>query len=321
MKVFLSEFAEKIIALVGVRQDTIMRNILFISIIFLLSCNKHKINVVNCEKWEINKPIFYNVEYREIKTDKDSVILAKKSIYRVELVVDEKGDSSRITWSIKYETRKPDSLLTNLEKLIGDTIEYKEEYKIIYQTNEVGQYQKIVNWDELDKMITGLWNDYKNTLNVNTTTKKEVLKNIESAFMNRAAIESKLTLAISPLHCVFGLPYSNQTSQTTEIVTGFNNQPLLSNKTHKILSEENDFVVMQVTYEYDSNEVVSQVNDVVRELGSKEVEIAGQIKMTDTCNVGFSKLTNWPYQVEFWRVAKLGDVKKNISVSLVQVKY
>ncbi|MCB9360627.1 MAG: hypothetical protein H6587_03250 [Flavobacteriales bacterium] len=294
-----------------------MRNVLLIITLFLFACNAENTTIANCEKWEVSKSVFYDVVQTEIKTEKDSIILAKKSNYRIELIVNEIGDSNQITCSIKFATRKPDSLLTDVEKLLSDTIEYKEEFNFIYQTNKIGQYQEIINWNELDKKINKSWDDYKDSL-INSAQKEEAIANLESAFLNRTAIETKLTMAITPLHSIYGLSYSNQTEDTQEIMTGLSNQALPSIMSKKILAEENNYILMQLTHVFDSNQLLTQVNEFVGELGNKET--ITHIEMTDTCNVGFNKLTGWPYGVEFWRIAKAGNMQKKITLSITEIE-
>lgn len=285
-----------------------MKKILWTVLVFLVGCNQTAKDFYNAEKWNVGDELHYSVEITETELLGDSITKGEKTKYNVELIVSEIGDTNVITWTIKQSIRKPDSLLTNLQKVIFDTTEEREEIKIVYQTNKTGQYLGILNWADVEKYVDSQWNSIiKSNEEGYRKNEKNIIK-LRTAFSTRQIIEAKLARDIMALHSIYGQPYSEIEIQSQENMTGFNNQSISSNVKIEIMKKFNDHLYLRLTSQPDSTQTANQINDFVNQFVTDTTPL--KIKIMDTCIVNFNKLTCWASQITYWRSASMG-AKKN----------
>ncbi len=293
-----------------------MNRILFTLIILSIGCKQTTLETYNSDNWKLGDTLHYKASFIEIDKVGDSITKAEISTYKADLIVNYLGETNTLTWKIFIGKRKNDAKLTDLERAIGDTIEYKEERKIIYKTNKFGQYQEILNWVEIEKYNDSLWVLLLNKAGGISLENKEKIGLLKEVFNNRPAIETKTTKDIMALHSIYGRPISKSSIELKENTAGINNQALLANTKLEILNYYTDNLIVRLTMELDSNQVQNQVNEWTDQFIPHNESL--KMKTVDTCLVDYNKLTNWPNHVEYWRIVTVGDRMKHIGVSLIQ---
>ncbi|MGZ4057930.1 MAG: hypothetical protein ACXVPU_02835 [Bacteroidia bacterium] len=290
----------------------------FLFFILIVACHQPQKDIFNCNKWNVGDIFHFDVEHIEVELTNDSITNVTKGKYKAELTVLELGETNTLKWTIKEQHRKPDSLLSALDKKISDTIEYKDELTIIYKTNKLGQYQKIINWPDINKYMESKWNDLMKTEKKDFHPNIEFLKKIKKEFLTKPAIEASVTKDIGPLHLIYGLPSSDSLTQTQEKGRGLNYQSLSTKISSKLTQDHDDYAIVRITQLLNPKELKDQVNNMINEYLSDTIN--SKMDIRDTCLVDYDKLKGWARHIEYWRIISIGNKRKQISVSLKQVE-
>ena len=296
-----------------------MKKILLILIVVAASCKPSKQNVFGCDKWKDGDKLFYDVEIVEKKFKNDSVISEQQIGYKAELDISKTGDSTIITWRMLQQVRKPDSVLTHLQKELNDTIGFSEVLKIVYKVNKQGQYLELLNWKELEEKSDSIWNsEIKKLEDENKSTTPEThkkLAQIKAETQTSPAIEARFTREILALHLAYGLPYSDSIIRLKMAAAGLSDETIPSKITTQIKHNYRDAVCLEITSEPDSRETGRQVNNMVRRMIADSV--SEKMTINDTCEVTFNKKTDWAESLLYFRMVTLGDRKNQTKILLM----
>jgi hypothetical protein len=287
-------------------------------VIIIAGCGRKDETVFNCSKWDIGKRLTYFVELSDANLIGDSITNIKVNFYKADLEFIELGEKhNTIKWHIRQPVKKPDSLITELNRAVADTLDYQEVLQIIYQTNKLGQYEEIKNWPEVEKYFETVWNKKFEDF-TSDPAKKETLTKLKKTFASRPAIEAKLTRDIMALHIIFNTDHTIIETKFKGEVAGLNNQPLILSSISKILEETENNRIVEIINGYDPHQNKEQVDAFIT--GFSTDTLLSPVRMTDTIQVNYNKLTSLPKQVEYWRYISIDNRKKQIGVLINQIE-
>lgn len=295
--------------------------ILLIGIAFI-GCGADDIKndlMVSCSNWKNNDSLLYDVVITEYKVTTDTTVYGTKSSYRASLTLSQVNDKNTITWSIKKPIKRQDSITKLIDLVSSDSLDYIEMLQVVYQTNSQGQYESIVNWKEIENFTDSVWNDEFRGIKNGSTFDEKRYNMAKSVFLNRNAIEGKLARDIMALHYVYGDYDSDNQDEYETIAIGLSGKPTNTQFSYKFLEKNDENLIIQLTNNFDSKQIGNQLNDVVNQLTDSNLN--SPVNIHDTCMVDFNTKTHWANQVEYWRTISIGDKKKRICVSLMQVTY
>lgn len=287
--------------------------ILFILALFT-SCFNNKSKTFSIDRWKAGDSASYHVEFVDFEFLNDSIVHAKSNYYKATLNILTLGKSNVLEWHIRQPLMKSDSLISDLERVVGDTVDYMETLKIKYQVNANGEFEKVVNWPDLEMYVNAYWDSLilNNTLD---QTKRKGLDEIRNTFSNRPVVEAQMTRDIQALHLIFNKPFVN--GDYEEDIIGLNEEIIPSTIKILILGAENDFKYIRITRELNSAPLSLQLNDFASNLTKDTSPV--DIFANDTAFIEFNSTISLPTNVEYWRVIKIANKHRRIGVSLKQL--
>jgi hypothetical protein len=230
----------------------------------------------------------------------------------------EVGEHNILKWRIRQPVKRPDSLITPLERSWADTLDYKEMLQIVYRADASGRYEEIVNWPQVERFRDSLWR--KMTLGYMTdSSKHEIVKKLKETFMTRPSIEAKLTRDIAALHVVYNKKHERSESNAQDQVPGINDLTLTQMAKSRIVENNAENAIVKITQEFDPVEFKEQVGLVVGDLTNDTLPNYAA-RISDDIIVDYSKITGWPIKVEYWRSISMGIRRKTIGIVLKQIE-
>jgi hypothetical protein len=184
-----------------------MKNIITVFFFFILSfltfgqINSSDSTVQVITYWEKGEKKEYFVSNERIKIKGSDTVSIEKTTYDVELTVLSSNDNSyTIEWWYKnINTNSSNSAAQKIKSLT-------EDMRIIYKTDELGNFIEVINWKEIQKFI----NNAAFTLqedNKDNPEFEKILEQIRTTFTSKEAIESTSIKDIQQFHSFHGAKY------------------------------------------------------------------------------------------------------------------
>lgn len=223
-----------------------MKNILlvlalqFLSTITLSQINKEDSSVQIISYWKTGENQVYSVKDKKVQIKGNDTTIKRDNHYTVEMTVLSMTDKS---YTIQWEYKTGDSY--NKSNDFDVFAGLVKAYKVIYKTNEIGEFSEIVNWKE----IRDIFNSIIKTAMKEVKDNKDlanIMKQVSAMYSSKEAIEAYAIKDIQQFHSLFGvaLKLNEKVETESEIVFPLNNMPI-KNETEVCLTEilEDDYSV------------------------------------------------------------------------------
>lgn len=170
--------------------------------------------------WDKKEKQSYSVSLEKIKLKDQDTVSKELTTYDVDITVINANKSS---YTVQWEYKNFKS--SSNDKLMEDLFKLTKALKVIYKTDELGNFLEVINWKEI--------RDY-NSKAINTLRKKyanadidKMLKQIEGSFNSKEAIESVSIKDIKQFHSFHGAKYKlkEELSGKLEIPNVLTNKP------------------------------------------------------------------------------------------------
>ena len=208
---------------------------------FLFSqINKADSSVQIISYWKTGENQIYSVKDKKVQIKGNDTIVKRDNHYTVEMKVLDMTDKS---YTIQWEYKTGDSYnKSNDFDLFSGLV---KAYKVIYKTNEMGEFSEVVNWKEIRNIFNSI---------IKTAAKEEkrnkdlanILKQISEMYSSKEAIEAYAIKDIQQFHSLFGvsLKLNEKLETESEIIFPLNNMPI-KNEAEVCLTEilEDDYSV------------------------------------------------------------------------------
>ena len=192
--------------------------------------------------WNKGEKQSYTVSTQSIKIRNADTTARYLTSYDVEVtVLDSNATSYTMEWLCKnFKT-------THANTTFQKVMEITKNLKVIYKTNELGVFEGVENWKEIQSYIknavVGIGEDFKNVPGSN-----EVLKQIVGTYSTKEAIETAAVKDILQLHSFNGIKYKlNEVIEATiKVPNIYGGEPFDSDITawlDEINSEDNNIIV------------------------------------------------------------------------------
>lgn len=123
-------------------------------------------------------------------------------------VLDSTESSYRIKW--KFKTDLTGNF--NIPPKLLDRFSKYEMTEVIYKTDELGSFEAIENWEEISKIMTGMFSDLIEVMGeeakVDTAVFRKKMQPFIHAYQSKEAIEQIVFKELIYLHFPFGVEYS-----------------------------------------------------------------------------------------------------------------
>lgn len=151
--------------------------------------------------WDKGEKQNYTITEEKIKLKGIDTTLVEKNSYDVEISVIEQTDSSyTIQWLYKnFKTNSTSPIVQKLRGIINDM-------KIVYKTDELGEFVEVVNWEELkdynQKIVSQVAKEFEGTPEID-----KVIGQTANIFATKEAFESASIKEIQQFHSFHGAKY------------------------------------------------------------------------------------------------------------------
>jgi hypothetical protein len=182
-----------------------------------------------------------------IDTAKDS-----RNEYRATFTV---IDSTETSYTIKWSYKNDIANSYKIPKELTAKFAKYENIDIIYTTSEVGAFTEVVNWQEISKTMTAMFDDIITTLGGKDKKTQDLLATsmqpYKQAYASKEGIEQLLLKEIQLFHYPFGVAFSVKEPLTYDelLPNMFGGSPIkaISKVTVEKVDFENSFCVLKKT--------------------------------------------------------------------------
>lgn len=308
---------------------------LFVSIGIKAQINAADSTVQAITYWGLNESYTYEIlQSKEKKmegdnSEKDPI----RSIVQIS-VIDSTATSYVIEWRfLKHEVPNIDSIPT-LRDLLN-------EKKYVYRTNEMGEFEELLNWEEVrDNLLATT----KESLRIANSSKAEdereslvrEVSTVWEALMTKEYVEQKVVEAVSVFHCFYGVSYKlgEEIESEIEVPIPIEGLPNMTVHVRLWLDEidvENDIYNICLKQEIDQEEVKAlmlQFIDVFSQKlnkdGSKGKEEIEKIFTKDIqySNIIYSIIDNsgWPLDIYSQNTINIGDIQQEKTIQIRMIE-
>lgn len=291
----------------------LMKYLKYVLIITIASCSRQNSTIdINANSLAQGTNIEYIIEQTNIDMIHDSILNVSKLQTHISLDIKSKiKDSTIIHWTIYSPESIADSLLSDFQKLIGDTIKLNKVFTIEYSTSWNGEYRNILNWDVIFDFSDSLWIKNFQIDERSSPLSQLEIDNIKSAFTTRTYLEPKISKNIMLVHYLYGLTIEKSTLSLEK--------PCEYCKYGKLKIEVLDdnllYPTFRITYDIDSLFAMSFINGIIGNIVNTNNEsFTGSIK--DTVLYRFDSKKGFPIQIESWRMITSNDRINQQSTSI-----
>lgn len=265
---------------------------------------------------------------KEGKTTKD-----RKQEYLASFtVLDSTENSYLISW--KYEND-----LENTFKLPKELTDKFSKYKfteIKYKTSELGEFQEIINWKEVSKIMLQMVNDIIETLAKDEESKK-VMKKAMNAFKkiysSKQGIEQLVVKELQYFHFPMGYEFetNKKLEYDDELPNMFGGKPLKAKGSviFESVNEEDGFCVVKQTLDVDSEDTKAMLKSVFIKMGFKDEKLiealkTGNISIKDKNTYEYYYNPGIPHKIETVRETNLNlmnEKGRNFEKIIIELQY
>ena len=275
---------------------------LIIIILALTSCNSKK-NEQNLTSWKVGFiSDFWFVQENTI-FEENVLIKGERITGQCKWkLIEVKKDSLIFNWTYQDISPISDSLLTDIDKLYGDTLEITSEFTVVYSANTDGTFKQVLNWSEIkDYQSIKFDSIFKEDFLMSKLTRTEK-ERIKQTFVNDTYLYNKI---IDPIY-LFHSPYSLEIGQKEKERAFIENDDSIKIE-HLGSTKDNEYFLC--TYGIKEKEARDFLNAFARKINS-EIEISSYFNLRDSIWFNFNLSTNYPSEMVFRRSFK-NDNKRN----------
>lgn len=194
--------------------------------------------------------------------------------YKIDVnIIDSTADAYIVDWHYHGYEVEGNEMLAKLMKKIATNITVR------VKTDEVGTFQEVVNWKEVQEKVIG-------AIEIMKAEMKEIpnsgliIDNIKNLYTSKEAIETKAISDIQLFLCFFGVEYKfdNEISSSIELPNGIGGEPFDTDVViwlDEIDPEENDYLIRmnsvtnstqltKATYDY--------LNSLTEKMGGEKIK-------------------------------------------------
>ena len=155
--------------------------------------------------WEVGDTRFFKItksKKKSVSGQKDE-LEEQSYIARLSVI-----DATDTTYTLTYKFENPLIKAVPILKEAADFFTDYEEFSIVYQTDEYGDFMGIVNWQEISDMIKEFMEDAVIKLDDGETDVKAIMSPILEVFTSKDGIESLVAKELNLIHTPFGAEYN-----------------------------------------------------------------------------------------------------------------
>lgn len=286
--------------------------------------------------WDMNESYNYRITQSTLEEKGGNITKNDSIAYDVKVsIIDSTATSYTIKWEFSNYYAKGLNLMPQLKKLL-------EEKKFIYKTNELGEFEELVNWEEIRDNLLETTKETTKALLANKSqaideaTLNKVLKATEGLLSSKEYIENKAIEPVQIFHTFMGGAYQlgEMLESEIEVPNVINPQkPLIAQAAVWLdeIAEEDNFYVLRYRQMVDEEQLMELTKELLSsfsknmDLGTKAQEeidkaFGGEEKLVHSTHVD-AAIDNWgrPIYIETYTNVNFANNRKAITIEIEMI--
>ncbi|MDO5664520.1 MAG: hypothetical protein Q4G63_04575 [Bacteroidia bacterium] len=245
--------------------------------------------------WDLGEKQDYTVIKSKTKVVNGDTISIDSVRYDVELlVVDSTANSYTMQWIYK------DVFSDNKNPFVVQTAKTVKGLKILYKTDEMGVFESVMNWEEINEYIQKQYDSFRDILK-NYPEMVEIVNKTQAIFANKNVLESSGIKEIKQFHNFYGGAFKLDeiVEAQMETPTPFSEEPMNTDVSVVLnsIDSENDFYVMESRHSIDEEQLADVAFEAIKKIGEK-IDMGSMPKKEDFIGLAnetyiVSSIHNW----------------------------
>ena len=189
---------------------------------------------------------------------------------------------------------------------------------VIYKTDELGSFETLVNYTEVQQHLNNSFNDLKKRSSGNSEL-DSIIQKLKSIFQSKESIEQLVLRDIALFHAAFGgeFAFGKNQQYETELPNFLGGEPFPALLTLYLLKKDTkaDIATIAVDQELDEKRGGQLIKEIIKKLlppGTviDDDKLPAYLTMTDHNEFDIIISTGWLKRAHLKRVSKTGDFQK-----------
>ncbi len=212
--------------------------------------------------WDKGEKQDYIITKSRTKAENGNTISTDSVRYDVELTV---ADSTATSYTMQWIYKKVYS--DNINPIVNQVNKSVEGLKILYKTDELGAFDSVLNWEEIDQYMKKQYD----MLRIFAKSSPEIMNAINKAqaiFSNKSILEASGIKEIKQFHNFYGGAFkvNEVIADLLETASPFSDKPIMADVSVLLtdIDAENDFYVMASLHTIDPEQLADMAYNALK---------------------------------------------------------